>query len=339
MTKMPFTKFIISLLLLNNNIVFIVNKLKTFGYYVKDEEVKRLFDDVRSLIPESLKDLVNAGEKVPLDSDWIKYFDIYELYDYMLNSSMSDPPPYFKWCEDCLWIHEYKDIMCIANILLFNDEPLDEISDVIMFRYKKKIGVDALKIYKKMFWDCENLDAKDALKYCLPFRDNAMILRRFATGEAEVISADGVSDDGAEKPVVFHDPKYIKWKLGYTKTKVPGPKEFLEKVQQDSYFKYYESMNMNQSLEITEESGSNDRIGAFDLKRTYYRNVEENKSRLAKAWVDLYLKATNAMPADNSDKEDFFKKMGQVSLQFEDCTDSIIPIDSEIMGDIKGDIR
>lgn len=342
MGKIPFKKFIIALLFCGKDVNAIVDKLKSFHYLVAPEEVSWIFDDVRSVLPKSIIEILDASLLLRLDDEthieWLKYFDVFEIYDHILRSAknIKNPPNYFKWCDDCVWIHTHEDIMLIVNIFLFNDEPVDTISDVLIVKFKRKIGVDALELYKKIFWDMTDISAKGAMRFCIPFVNNALIIRQFRTG-SEIAIINEASHDGCDVPFHFHDVDYIKWKIGY-KVEPPKPKAFLEKVQTDSMYKYYEAMAMTQSIEIEEETGNND-MGGFDNTKTKRCNVEEMKVNAAKKWLDIYVKAKEHMPDDRSDSDDFFKKMNQLELGFDDCKESIANINDlpDVMGDIAGD--
>lgn len=347
MSKLPFKRFVVSLLLFNKSIPFVVEKLKGFGYFSTDDEVSEIFSEVRTILPESIREIVNNGNIFDLSNEthiqWLNHFEVFEIYDYInrCSQNIQDPPPYFKWCADCLWIHEHKDIMCLVNILLYNNESYDCISDIISFKYKKKIGVEALKLYHSIFWTTESVTAKDALKYCIPFRENALILRQFRSGDAEIEKMSIDECDGMELPVVFHDSNYIKWKIGYHDVKIPSVKDFMEEVKKDSFFKYKETMAMTHSAEYEEEDGSNDKLGAFNSTKSYYRNVEENRAKQVQKWLDVFLKADKSIPPEPAKNDDFFDKMAQVELEFDECEESIVRIDDvpNIMEDIKGDLK
>jgi len=344
--SLPFEKFIISLLLCNKDVPFIKDKLNTFGYFATDAMIGDVFRELKAILPESISEMVKAKQLLSLQNNthaqWLKTLGVYEIYDYMTGGTkQSDSSPeYYKWCSDCLWVHDHKDVMSIVNIFLFNKEELESISDVISFKYHKKIGVDALEIYKSVFWDCTYVTAKDALLHCVPFRKNALIVNNIRSGHGDIVDLQHEEgNDGSDVSFVFHDINYIKWKIGYKAIKVPTIKDFLEQVQTDSMYKYYEAMNMLQSVEHEEESGSNEKLGDFSSKHTRYRNVEELRVKNAQAWVNVYLKAQDAMPKGdkNTDKE-FFAKMDDVVLDFED--EKIVAADSVpgLVDDVKGDM-
>lgn len=346
MSKIPFKKFAIALLLCGKEVPVIVEKLRTFNYETDESEVVSVLNNIRSVLPPKIAEHVTNRFLLDINNSeheqWLRHFGVFEIYDYIVrgNKGVDDPPNYFKWCEDCVWAHTYKDVMSLINIFLFNEEEVDSISDIILVKYKKKIGVDAFALYQKIFWDCTNMTAKDAHHYCIPFRDNALIIRQFKSGHSEIElntqSADAF--DGCDAPFNFHPSNYIKWKIGY-KVVAPKPKEFLEKVQTDSMFKYYEAMNMVQSVEMEETEGTNDIVGAFDNTKTKRRNVEEMRVKVAKQWLDLYVKAKEHMPDDRSDSDDFFKRMRELELDFDECTEQIANIEDlpDVMEDIKGD--
>jgi hypothetical protein len=345
MSKIPFERFIITFLILGKDIGYIISKLKEFHYHIEADEVSEIFENLKQMISENLR--IKLNTKLPWslseeqDQQWLKQLGIYEYYDYLIrrnDKNITDPPSYFKWFRDALWIHAHEDVMSLVNIFLFNQEPFDSISDIISFRYKKKISIEALQYHKIIYWDCDIISAKEALYHCIPFRKNALIIKNIKSANiTTIIKLNEEEDDGSDTSFVFHDSNYIKWKIGYKNIKVPEIKDFLEKVKQDSYFKYYESMTMAQSVETEEESGNND-FGPFDKKTVKRRNVEEQKAKAAKHWVELYLKADESMPdKDNKNDKDFFEKMEQLELEFEE--EKIVKIEDvpNIFDDIKGD--
>lgn len=342
--KLPFSKFVVALLLANRDIPYILRKLKEFKYHAEESDISEIFSELRMVLPKSLKkeveDKVLFSFQNEKHAQWLETLGVAELYDFLMRKDMKDieQPQYFKWLRDVIWIHTHNDLQCLVNILLFNQEELKSISDIISFKYKKKIGIEALQLHMRLFWDCRFISAKEALFNCVPFRKNALILRSMRSGiEASLLHDD--SHDGSDVSIVFHDTSYIKWKIGYNKDiKVPDAKYFLEKVKTDSYFKYYEAMNMIQSVEIEEESGSNDKIGSFDSTKVKKRNVEEQKARAAKHWLDLFVKADKAIPTEGPSEGDFFERMNQLKIDFDEEKIADIQENPDILNDIRGDM-
>jgi hypothetical protein len=363
MSKIPFERFIITFLLFNKSIPYIIEKLKTFGYYVTEPEVLEVFNNVRSVLPPTIEATINNGVILDTSNDqhiqWLKHFGVYEFYDFILrqNNKPKEPekcPEYFKWFDDCLWVHGYVDVMCLANILLFNGEPVDSIADVIQFKYRKKVGVEAWNSYINIFWDTTSITAKEAMYHCVPFQNNALIVRKMRSGVSEiemsgnklstrgsVISVSDDANDGSDISFTFHNADYIKWKIGYRDIKIPDVKDFLEQVKKDSYYRYYETMSMTQSAEIITEDGSNDELGAFEKTIVRKRNVEEQRAGMAKKWLDLYLKADASKPPDEAKANDFFDRMDDLELDFGDKpNEKIVRIQDvpNIMKDVKEDL-
>ena len=346
MSRVPFKNFIITFLLFNKSISFIIEKLKGFGYHVEEKEITDIFDDLKSILPSALSELiVSGGVFNPIDeihAQWLKQFDVFEFYDFIYRrDTEKDPPEHFKWCNDCLWIHSYKDTMCLVNILLFNNEILEDISKIVMFKYKKKIGIDALKLYQKTFWNIDSMTAKEALYYCSPFRQNTLVIRKMRSGESDILAFNEDADLGSDIPITLHDSNYIKWKIGYKDITAPNAKDFIEQIKRDSYFKYYEAMNMTQSIESESEEGNNEQFGSFTKDVSRRKNLEEQRVKLAKSWLDMYLKANDAMPGGESETKDFFKKMQQLHLDFGEPEDEKIARIEDIpnlLNDIKGDL-
>ena len=165
MSKVPFGRFITTFLLFNKDIKFIVDKLYSFGYHVEDKEVENHFQNLKKSLPPKYSEILEKRSMFDVNDsghvEWLNQLGVFEYYDFILkNGKIENEPEYFKWCRDCLWIHGYRDIMVLVNILLFNRDDLEEISKVIMFKYKKKIGVNALNLYQKVFWNTESTTAK-----------------------------------------------------------------------------------------------------------------------------------------------------------------------------------
>jgi len=348
MGKVPFAKFIATFLLFNKSIGYIIEKLKEFGYSITEDEVSRIFKYIRNCLPEKYRTLVESHQPFDINNpehvEWLKHFGVFEFYDFIIrqNDDLENAPDYFNWCLNCMWIHGYRDVMSLINILLFNKEPYEEISKIIMFKYRKKIGVDTLSLYENVFWNTSEITAKEAVYYCVPFRDNALIIRQIRGG-AEVSMVDkSISDpmhDGSDVPFTFHDSSYIKWKIGYRDIAVPTSRDFLEQVKRDSYFKYYESFNMTQCVDVEKEDGHDDKLGDFEHNKVKHRNIEEQRAKMMKHYLDLYLKAEESMPSGGAKTEDFFKKMAQTQLQFDE-NEKMARIDDvpDILADIKGDM-
>lgn len=358
MSTVPFRRFITTFLLFGKDISYIQSKLSAFGYHSMDDSIEAIFKDIKETLPEKYREMVIKKElfdlKDPNQVQWLEHFGVFEFYDYIVRSAdkLAEPPDYFKWISDCMWVHGYKDVTCLINIFLFNNESPEEIVKIIEFKYRKIMSANAIILYQKIFWDTLHLTAKEALYYCLPFRDNALIIRNLRGG-TEFESASNIANgmgnienensDGSDVPFVFHDVNYIKWKIGYRGgIAVPTSRDFLENVRTDSVFKYYEAMNMTRSFEVEEEVGENDKIGTFNSTRVRKRNVEEQKAAMAKKWLDIHIKAQASMPTNSGKTEDFFEKMRQLDMVFDDGTgeERIMHIDDMpgMLDQIKGDM-
>ena len=342
MSKVPFERFIVALLFLSKSIPYIVEKLKTFHYHITDVEVSEIFDDLKTILPATLCNHVVSGNALSVNDDthaqWLKQLNVFEIYDYMVRGKIADPPEYFKWMDDILWAHGHEDVMTLINIFLYNGEDKASISKIISFKYRRKIGVDALILYEMVFWNSQTITSKEAVYHCIPFRSNTAVVRNLRSGGADIGTFDESATTGSDVDFLFHDNDYIKWKIGYKEIDVPGAREFFESVKKDSYFKYYEVMSMMQSIETFDEDGQNDKIGAYESHKISRKNVEEQKARLSKMWLNMYMLANESAP-EGAEKKRFFEELNQVALDFNN-NDKIVSIDSlpEALEDIKGDM-
>jgi hypothetical protein len=335
---LPYKKFIISLLFFAKDVKYILEKVQSFHYYIEGQWITDTYQEIKATLPPNITELLNNKSIVPIEyADWFRHYKIFEIYDYLVNKEKSE---YKKWIEDCLWIINDKNVMTLVNILLFNNEPYDSISDIIQFKFKKKLGVSMIEMYQNLFWDCSNMTAKEAFLYCIPFRQNSLIIRELASGETEVEKPDVVNDNKCDVPVTFHDINYIKWKIGYKKITPVSAKEFLNQVKTDSMYKYYEVMHMNRFSEADSETETSDAFGSKVIERSRHKNVEESKAALAKKWIDLYLKIEERAPTGINKNDEFFKKMNQISLDFGDSKEMISTLEDckGMLEDIKGDM-
>lgn len=341
----PFKRFVQTYLFYGERLPKIIDRLKGFEFFCEESDLDYVLEECRSILPESLaKKFDDCIQFNPYTSEieeqWLERAGILEFFNFiMTRKSEGEKPPYFKWFNDCLWIMAHRDIMCVVNILLFNGDSLDSISDLISCKYKKKIGIEALQRYKDFFWDTSATDAKDAMYFYTPFQSSALIIKSRPPAIDAELSSNLSSNDGIDEMVVFNDSNYIRWKIGYKKFTAPSAEDFLEQVRVDSMFKYYEAMNAIRSIEEEDEHGFNDKIGQFNVQRTKRRNVEEQKAKSAKAWFDLFMKANKAKkPVDDNKDEDVFKKMAELSMTFD--SEKLVNVEDakDMLEDIRSDL-
>ena len=319
MMKTPFHKYIINLVFANENILHICDNLVKKNFYVTRDEIDSVYNDVLSTAPSSIHEFIHNKQPLNIDDpshvEFLNYYGVYEIYSYPFLKDKEDRPRYCKWIEDINWIMSYDDIMTLVNMMIFNDEDHDNISTIIQFKFKKKIGVDTIDMYKEIFWNVGNISAKEAMKYYPILRDSSAIIRMLSNGDSEIETLRE-SSNGINIPFYSMDSDYIKWKVGY-KVKAPDLKSFLQKVQTDSMYKYEEAMKMVRSVEVSTEEGVGFEGNEVDITRTSRKNVESEKLKIAKGYVDLFIKAAEKMPVEQSEEEaDFFKNLEQLTLEF-----------------------
>jgi hypothetical protein len=108
----------------------------------------------------------------------------------------------------------------------------------------------------------------------------------------------------------------------------------------DAMCKFYESMNMTHSVEVEEEEGEAGG-STINIVRKKRRNTEEQKAKMAKQWLDIYIKATDKIPTDDGEADNFFDKVKQISLEFRNYDTEKIASVKDVAGmldDIKGDM-
>jgi hypothetical protein len=345
--SVPFKRFVQTYLFCGEKLPSIIEKLSGFEFNSTETDLFPLLEEIKAPLPEALAKKMN--DCMPFnpytseqEKQWLEQIGLFEFFDFVIRRKqpLTEIPPYFKWFNDCLWILAYKEITCIVNIFLFNNESLDSISDIIMCKYKKKIGIEALERYKTIFWDTSAINAKDALYFYRGFRDNTLIVRIKSGHDTEIEHWDSVANDGSDTPIAFHDSNYIKWKIGYKKLNIPTADGFLDQVMQDSYFKYYEAMNMIRSMEEETEEGMNDKIGMFHSTKKIRKNVEEQKAKAAKAWLEMFIRTNRGKVTKPTGEgaDDVFNRMSKIPMEFD--TEKLMSIDDnpQIIEDIRKDI-
>ena len=168
--KAPFYKYIIFQLFTNKNFSTIVESLRNKNFYVSSKEIETVYNEIIPVLPKVMSEKLINKDYLDLGSDttrdMLKYYDIYEMYlDHLMKNKVIEVDGdqfYTKWFSDLEWVMSYKDVMSIINTLMFNEEPIESISTIIQFKYKKKVGVDALEFYQKIYWNTSNISAKEA---------------------------------------------------------------------------------------------------------------------------------------------------------------------------------
>lgn len=348
MKTAPFKRFVQAFLFIGERLPEIRNRLLGYGFFCEEDDLTPILQEMLDVLPGELREKFEASRPFSISNDiesqWMKQYGVYEFINFYINrKNTGEKPEYFKWLNDCLWILSQSDTACIVQSLMFNGEQPAVISDVISFKYKKKVGVDALNLYHQIFWDTSSFNARDAMYFFKPFRDNSLIVRNIKSGcELEAEFWEGSGNDGSDIPLAFHDSNYIKWKIGYKDVSVPNAESFLEQVKKDSYFKYYEAMNMVRSMEEESSEGFNEKVGQFTETRKRRRNLEEQKARAAKAWFEMYVKAQKHIKGEvaggATGDEDIFDRMSKLDMKWDD--EKIVQAQEvqNLINDIRGDM-
>ena len=349
--NIPFYNYVVYQIFIGNKIQHICTDLKRKNLEISEGEVSAIYRELIETTPKSISDAVVNREPLDLTNenhiDYLKHYNIYEYYLNYLHKNGQIEVEYSKeffdkWIEDIEWLMSYKDVMTIVNILMFNGESLEGVSAVVQFKFKKKIGYDALLTYKNVFWNIEAISAKEAMKYCPMLKDSSYVIRRFENGEVEVEHAEFTKPEqtnGSMEATYIMDTDYIKWKIGYKDIKVPDVKDFLKQVQMDAMMKYRESLTMEKVVEIDREEGDG-YDGPINITRTKRRNVEAERLRMAKGWVDMFIKASEKMPDDEASEDSFFDNLSSIKMEFVN-TEKIMSVDDDpnLLDDIKDDVR
>lgn len=327
MFSIPFFRYIIALLLLNDNISKIKEQVQKKGFFIQESEIEKIHEAICSIPIKSAKDIISKNTKIDFENkNHIDILDHLKVRDYVEYASreytlFEEPPENTRYILDCMWILSHRDVSMLVNTFLFNEEPDLSIIKILKFKYRKCLLLKSIETYKHLFFDTSKASAKDVFKYMPYMRDTSSIIRKMVNGESEIEVSDTVYDNLIDMPINIVDSSYLKWKIGYKNVEVPGPKEFFESVQKDSMFNYYEAVNLVRSEEVDIEDddgeGPEGPIRVTRVKRRK-RNRSESRASLARKWLDMYIKANDNMPKNSEADDDFFDQLNQVRLDFEE---------------------
>ena len=347
---MPFYRYVIYLIFSGYKIQGITTELRRKHFEVSDDEVNSIYQDILSISSDTVLDCLTSRKPLDIDNpahiDILDHFGItkYFLRNHNPSRTVESTPRWYKWVDRCEWITEHHDIQTVIHILLFNGDDYKSIAAVIQFKYKYLLGEKSIETYVNTFWDVDQFSAKEAAKYYPVLKNSTYILRMFSDGEAEVEHVSYVYPESMNSTgmgFTIMDSDYVKWKLGMRKDiRVPSTTDFLENVKMDTMYKYKEALHMTSSVESNKEEGEGFE-GPINNSRTIRRNVEAERAKLMRQYLDMFIKADGAIPVveDAENESNFFENLQQVSLSFME-DEKILSIDDnrEMLEDIKQDM-
>jgi len=321
----------------------IMSVCKDMGHQCIEIDVTTSAKVLRDVLPKNLSKMIDQSAPFrinePVHVEWMNEFGVFEILDFMARKDMEDPPPYFKWIRDAIWICSNPPIHALVNALLFNGDQCADVADVVQFKYRKQIGTDALEIYKKLFFNVDGVSAMHVIQLCNHMTNSSIVLRQMSDPDYVRKNNKPELDTGFTEAMIFHNSNYIKWKLGYKNIKPPSSTEFLEQVMLDASNKYYEATERSYLEGNSMVTGE-----AVEQTTTMYRNAEKERSKLMKSYTDLYIKASNSRPVGAGTKskaDELIEELSQLRMTFDSITDHIIDINSmpDIAGEIAMDIK
>jgi len=316
---------------------FIIGRCRDFGYLCTDADVVAISKEIRSTASKNITSLFEARQ--PLDvgnekhREWMQYYGVAELMTFMASKDKPDPPEYFKWVRDAIWINSVDEAQVITNALIFNGDDDEAIAAVLRFKYRRILSFEAVKLHRKIFFSGE-FSSDVAIKYCLRMAGSTAVLRSIS-GETQMRHDDAGTvkrvdnDFGQTRELVFHDSNYIKWKIGYPEVKPPRAEDFLDKVMADASFRYYEAGQMQQFARRKFEEGTSAVTGQqYSNSVANYENVAEAQAKLMEKYTNIYIRAMKSKPnMRSSAAQDLIDKLSQLSIDF-DTPDQIVPLNA-----------
>lgn len=308
----------------------IMESLRTFGYYATEAQIKTRYQELLSVASDNIRKLFSTQQPLRVDNDvhvqWMKQYGVFELMDFMARKECADPPAYFKWIRDALWINSLDDVQAITNVLLFNGDNHEDVAAVIRFKYRRQISVEALDLYQRLFFDFVGLGADDVMDCCPNMRESTLILKQISSGTRIQEKPGEECYEGYKRQFIFHDSGYIKWKLGMPQIEPPRAEDFLNRVMADASYRYTEATEMTNFADIKSEDGISAVTGEnYNNTVINRKNAVKEQVRLMKQCIDIYVKASNSKPVQRSSSaQDLIDKLTKLQVQFSDASEHMI---------------
>jgi hypothetical protein len=337
---LPYKRYVMILIFLGKDMEQIQDCISAMNYYYDSNMISDILREITLFISLPIKNMIDNKISLAINDEncigFLKHFEVFEMYHYIKTNgnNNNNNPSYFKWCQDALWIVENMKIMAPVNLFIFNGDSNENILDFLTFKYRKRISIEAIDLYKKIFWDCQEIDAEDAIKYCLAFHGNTIILKEnIVTSEKEIKVPSDYKD--------LNSSEYVKWKMGYKNVPVPTTKQFFDDVKRDCAYTYQEIMNrVDFKTKSTRTIKSPDGAIVSDEVTINSKDCIDAKYHLVNKVLKVYTEVEDRMPTEDETSEDFFKKMQNIEIKYEDVNKKILRIEDcpQILNDIREDL-
>ena len=330
---LPIKKYIISLFFLGNNIEDIIEKVESLDFKIQEGDVISIIEEYKLILPPSIISLLNSHSGLSPEHEsvipWLKYLKIEQYYDYLyFNGKREDYTPLsYKWCADAEWISKEQHVRSLVNIFLFNEEPLESITKIVAFKFRKKVSQKALEIYQEVFWNTVGVTARQAVYYYIPFQDTTAIIKRLEGDyTTDVACSKKYATAEIGRSILDQDLDWVKWKVGVKDLEAPTPERFLSRVQKDVAMMYDEVMSSDNIREVkvtenkvltTVDDEGNKHSELYDETEVITKNTTEFKINNMKKLTDLFVKAEASMPKEGSSStQKFFETLKKFELSY-----------------------
>lgn len=323
-----------ALLLAGHRNADVISTCIGFGYKTEADDVRLFFAALKDPTSENIRSILESGQPLRIDDpthvQWMNHYGVFEIMDFMVRKDCTDPPEYFKWIRDALWINTNSEIQSLVNILLFNGDDNETVAAVLRYKYRRKISVEAVNFHTLLFFNTDNLSADDVMYRCISLQKSSFVLEKIAGDEVDTVgSRDASTKSEITRKPVFHDNAYIKWKIGYPDIKPPTAEDFLSRVMSDAANRYYEAGLSAQFAETKAEDGISAVTGqSYNNTVIMRKNSQKEQAKLLSTYAGLYIKAMNAKPSSSSNAaKDVMDRLAQLELKFDDDCESIMSVD------------
>lgn len=327
--RVPQRGLIRALILIGKSGEDIIATCRDFGYGCSREDVTVTARAILDIAGANVKKLIE--DKQPLRADdpghrqWLEVFGVREMVEFMADKARVDPPDFFKWVRDAIWINAMAEVQIVVNTLMYNGDDDQSIASVLRFKYKMTISAEALRIHREIFFDAKDLSADIVIANCMRMHGSTLVLREIS-GETGMRRGYAEVDGGQNRHFVFHNSEYLKWKLGYPELKPPRAEDFLNKVMTDAEFRYYEASQMTQFAKRKKEEGLSAVTGEnYNNEVTQYDNVATEQAKLLNHYANMYVRALRAKPVSRSSAaEDLIAKLTRIEIEFDNKHEHIV---------------
>ena len=338
MAHTPFRKYVWTHIVAGLDFTEITRTLGLSDFVLTEDNIKDEYETLKQSLPPALKDLLEKRGEFMIDNEhvnhiqWLRAIGILDYYRFKKIPPSRRPAnnKSFEAFEIMEMIMKHRDIMIMVNRFLFNGEEASKIATLVSHNLGRIIPDKAIEVYRDYLWDIGHVNAKNCFVYYKAFRTSAVITREGKAVDMKDEMSANVTD------ALLDNDDYFKWKAGM-QVNIGNINDRLREVATDCYFKLKEAIYTTQVIDRTISSGTSFEGEPFDNATTNYQNVQKETTKVAKVYLDMFLKANGSIVKEDKGAADsFFERLGQVAIEF---PEEKIESYHKVFDDVKEDIH